>query len=71
MPLRTSQVAPSDYSMYAPEEYFAECYVEYYREVDGTPEGQRKKGGVLPVWIKQWFDQHVDRVRFDPKRMKP
>lgn len=71
VPLRTSQVAPSDYSMYAPEEYFAECYVEYYREVDGTPEGQRKKGGALPVWIKQWFDQHVDRVRFDPKRMKP
>ncbi len=71
LPLRTAQVAPSDYSLNAPAEYFAECYVEYYRDVDGSPEGQRKKGGALPTWIKQWFDAHVDRVRFDPRRVKP
>lgn len=71
LPLRTAQVAPSDYSLNAPAEYFAECYVEYYRDVDGSPEGQRKKGGALPAWIKQWFDAHVDRVRFDPRRVKP
>lgn len=70
IPERTSQVAPSDYAMYAPAEYFAECYVEYYRRVDGTADGQRAKGGSLPTWIKGWFDEHVDRVRFDPRRMK-
>jgi hypothetical protein len=34
---------PSDYAMYAPQEYFAECYVEYYREVDGSPNSRAKK----------------------------
>lgn len=61
--------APSGYSLYAPQEYFAECYVEYYRLVDGTPEGNKLKGGLLPAPIKKWFDTHVDNVRFDPKRL--
>jgi hypothetical protein len=61
--------APSAYSLFAPQEYFAECYVEYYRLVDGTPKGNKLKGGMLPAPIKEWFDTHVDNVRFDPKRL--
>ena len=62
-------VAPSVQAMFAPQEYFAECYVEYYRQVDGTPAGTKLKGGMLPAPIKTWFDTHVDNVRFDPKRL--
>lgn len=62
--------APSAYSLYAPAEYFAECYVEYYRSVDGTPAGAQLKGGMLPSPVKKWFDAHVDKVRFDPKRLE-
>ena len=40
--------------MSAPAEYFAECYVEYYREYQGTPETDvDKKGGHLATWIKR------------------
>lgn len=62
--------APSAYSLYAPAEYFAECYVEYYRAVDGSPAGAQLKGGRLAEPIKKWFDTHVDKVRFDPKRLQ-
>lgn len=61
-------VAPSDYSLYAPAEYFAESYVEYYRGVDGSPGSSAKKGGALASPVKSWFDQNVDRVRFNPQR---
>ncbi|MDB4961514.1 MAG: Peptidoglycan-binding lysin domain protein [Myxococcales bacterium] len=61
---------PSVYSLYAPAEYFAESYVEYYREVDGTPGSRGKKGGTLPTPVKDWFTNHVDQLRFDPKRLE-
>jgi hypothetical protein len=64
------QTAPSRYSLSAPEEYFAESYVEYYREVDGTPGSQARKGGNLPGPTKKWFDDHVDKLRFDPRRFE-
>ena len=61
--------APSVYSLYAPAEYFAECYVEYYRQVDGSPGAGARKGGGLPGPVKQWFDGHVDTLRYDPARL--
>jgi hypothetical protein len=64
------QTAPSKYSLHAPEEYFAESYVEYYRAVDGTPGSQAKKGGNLPGATRKWFDDHVDKLRFDPRRFE-
>jgi len=69
VPKKTADVAPSAYAMSAPAEYFAECYVEYYREYQGTPETMSKKGGHLATWIKQWFDTHVDQVRLSPERL--
>ncbi|MEO8698676.1 MAG: hypothetical protein ABI867_01500 [Kofleriaceae bacterium] len=60
--------APSFYSLYAPAEYFAESYVEYYRQVDGSPGSEKKKGGALATPVKQFFDQRVDALRFDPAR---
>lgn len=62
--------APSNYSLYAPAEYFAECYVEYYRGYDGTPTTEAAKGGHLAPWIKSWFTQHVDKIRLNPKRVQ-
>ncbi|MEO8702416.1 MAG: hypothetical protein ABI867_20400, partial [Kofleriaceae bacterium] len=62
--------APSDYSLTAPPEYFAECYVEYYREVDGSSGSLAKKGGALPGPVKQWFDGNVDKLKFDPERLR-
>ncbi|MEO6775711.1 MAG: hypothetical protein ABI437_21855 [Kofleriaceae bacterium] len=63
-------VAPSDYSLNAPAEYFAESYVEYYRGADGSPGSQDRKGGALASPVKQWFDEHVDRLKYDPKRFR-
>lgn len=62
--------APSVYSIYAAAEYFAESYVEYYRNVDGTPGSAAKKGGALASPVKQWFDKNVDSIKFDPARFK-
>ncbi|MBA3460074.1 MAG: hypothetical protein H0T46_08950 [Deltaproteobacteria bacterium] len=62
--------APSVYSLYAPAEYFAESYVEYYKGLDGTPGSQAKKGGALPGPVKQWFDANVDKIKYDPARFK-
>jgi hypothetical protein len=69
VPKQTADVAPSQYAMSAPAEYFAECYVEYYRAYKGTPESEKDKGGHLASWIKEWFDKHVDKVRFSPQRL--
>jgi hypothetical protein len=69
VPKVTADVAPSQYAMSAPAEYFAECYVEYYREYNGTPATEDKKGGHLATWIKQWFDKHVDSIRLSPDRL--
>ncbi len=65
-----AEVAPSIYSMYAPMEYFAESYVEYYRNVDGTPGSQAKKGGALAASVRQWFDENVDKLKYDPQRFQ-
>jgi hypothetical protein len=67
---QAATTAPSTYSLYAPAEYFAECYVEYYRAVAGASTGAQLKGGLLPSSVKKWFDTHVDKVWFDPKRLQ-
>ena len=60
--------SPSAYALTAPEEYFAECYANYYREFDGTPETAGKKGASLVPWIKDWFDKNIDTVGHNPQR---
>lgn len=66
---QAAETAPSTYSMSAPAEYFAECYVEYYRGYAGTPDTQKNKGGHLAAWIKGWFDANVDTARLSPDRL--
>ena len=58
---RIHDILPLPYAGFAPEEFFAECYVEYYRD-EATP------GGNLPAWIKTWFDQHVNRLGHGPAK---
>jgi hypothetical protein len=58
---RIHDILPLPYAGFAPEEFFAECYVEYYRD-ESTP------GGNLPAWIKTWFDQHVNRLGHGPAK---
>ena len=70
VPKATADVAPSSYSLHAPGEFFAECYVEYYRDFDGTSATAKTKGGHLPSWIKGWFDEHVDKIELNPQRYK-
>lgn len=70
MPKLTYLSAPTSYALNAPGEYFAECYVEYYRQFDGTPKTANLKGGRLAPWIKQWFDTNVDKIRLNPQRVK-
>jgi hypothetical protein len=60
--------SPSAYALTSPEEYFAECYSNYYREFNGTPETAPRKGASLVPWIKQWFDTNIDTVGHNPKR---
>ncbi|MBA3465116.1 MAG: hypothetical protein H0T46_34605 [Deltaproteobacteria bacterium] len=62
--------APSTYSLYAPGEYFAESYVEYYRNVDGSPGSEKKKGGGLNSGAKKFFDEKVDTLKYDPRRFE-
>ncbi len=60
--------SPSGYALTAPQEYFAECYANYYREYDGTPQTAPKKGATLAPWIKTWFDTNVDKAGHNPRR---
>jgi hypothetical protein len=62
--------APSYFSLHAPQEYFAESYVEYYRQVDGSPGSESKKGGGLAAPVKKFFDEHVDTLKYDPQRFE-
>lgn len=62
--------APSDYSLHAPREYFAESYVEYYRQVDGSPGSEKRKGGGLALAVKAFFDERVDKLKYDPRRFE-
>jgi hypothetical protein len=62
------RVAPSEYSLTAPAEYFAECYAYYYKDYDGTPDTAQTKGERLAPWIKTWFDKHIDTVGHNPKK---
>lgn len=68
VPKTTADIAPSEYSLYAPQEFFAECYVEYYRDFDGTNATKTTKGGRLPPQIRAWFDQNVDKIELNPQR---
>lgn len=66
VPKMTADTAPSEYSLSAPGEFFAECYAEYYRGFTGAnPEA---KGGKLARWIKEWFDHNVDKIELNPQR---
>lgn len=67
VPDRTRNAAPSRYSLTAPQEFFAECYAEYYHQFTG-PGTEDKKGGRLAGWIKTWFDQNIDTLQHNPKR---
>lgn len=57
--------APSDYALTAPGEYFAECYMQYYRDYDGKDPAT--KGGRLAPWIKEWFDNNIDNTTHNPR----
>ncbi|GMV41533.1 MAG: hypothetical protein AMXMBFR64_32490 [Myxococcales bacterium] len=52
---------PRDYTRFAPEEWFADSYAEFYRLYDGTPATEHLKGGNLQSVVKEWFRQHVDQ----------
>jgi hypothetical protein len=59
-----SKIAPTlplSYAGFAPEEFFAECYTEFYRD-------ETNKGGNLPSWIKDWFHKHVDAIGHGPRK---
>lgn len=62
--------APSLYSLTAPEEYFAECYANYYREFVAAPKHDVEKGRTLVPWIKRWFDEKIDRAGHNPQRRR-
>jgi hypothetical protein len=64
----TELARASTYSLTAPEEFFAECYMTYYLTSDGTPGTAAHKGELLAPWIKQWFDANVDKVGHNPSR---
>jgi hypothetical protein len=68
IPLSTMHASPSEYSLTAPAEWFAECYMTYYLTYDGTPQTSADKGKLLAPWIKQWFDEHIDRIGHNPTR---
>ncbi|HEY5948910.1 MAG TPA: hypothetical protein VIV40_25640 [Kofleriaceae bacterium] len=70
VPKSTADTAPSEYSLSAPGEFFAECYAEYYREFDGNPKNAHKKGGKLAAWIKEWFDANIDKIELNPHRLE-
>jgi hypothetical protein len=58
---KIKDLIPLPYAGFAPEEFFAECYVEYYRD-------EANKGGNLPAWITTWFDANVDRIGHGPAK---
>jgi hypothetical protein len=68
IPLTTMHVSPSVYSLTAPAEWFAECYMTYYLTYDGTPKTSGEKGKLLAPWIKKWFEEHIDKVGHNPMR---
>jgi hypothetical protein len=68
VPDKTRNAAPTAYAMTAPQEWFAECYAEYYREYQG-PGTEDKKGGHLAGWIKGWFDHNIDTLKYNPERV--
>ena len=68
VPDKTRNASPTGYAMTAPQEWFAECYAEYYREFQG-PGTEDKKGGRLAGWIKGWFDQNIDTLAYNPERV--
>lgn len=56
-------ILPLPYAGFAPEEFFAECYVEYYRD-------ETQPGGNLPMSIKTWFDENVNRIGHGPSQSR-
>ncbi len=51
---------PRDYTMFAPAEWFADMYAEYYRSFDGVNDSTL--GGNCPAYVKTWFFQNVHRI---------
>jgi hypothetical protein len=70
VPMKTVHASPSTYSLAAPEEWFAECYMTYYLTYDGTPKTAGEKGKLLAPWIKKWFDDNIDKIGHNPSRNK-
>jgi hypothetical protein len=68
VPVSTMHASPSTYSLTAPAEWFAECYMTYYLTYDGTQQTSADKGKLLAPWIKKWFDEHIDKVGHNPAR---
>jgi hypothetical protein len=58
--VRIAPTLPLAYAGFAPEEFFAECYTEFYRD-------EKNKGGNLPAWIKDWFVKNVDAIGHGPR----
>lgn len=58
--------APRHYTTFAPEEWFADMYGEFYREYDGTPATEEKLGGHCPAPVKSWFMTNVHRIGRSP-----
>lgn len=58
--VRAGASAPRDYTMFAPSEWFADMYAEFYRSFDGVDDS--KLGGNCPAWVKQWYLNNVHKV---------
>lgn len=58
--------APRDYTLFAPAEYFADMYAEFYRGYDGTPATEPALGGNVPAAVKTWLMNNVHTIGYDP-----
>ena len=58
--------APRDYTLFAPAEYFADMYAEFYHSYDGTPATEPALGGHVPAAVKTWLMNNVHTIGYDP-----
>lgn len=57
--------APRAYTLFAPAEYFADMYAEFYRNYDGTPATEPQLGGNVPGDVKTWLMNNVHTIGYD------
>lgn len=57
--------APRDYTLFAPAEYFADMYAEFYRNYNGTPATEGALGGNVPGDVKTWLMDNVHTIGYD------